>query len=1329
MPDITRDQNFLRRITAADNTHTYAISVSVAAALLKLETRYLASSWSIIKDEQGQILDQQEKTDEKQWEEIQALLPNNQSIEDAYQDLRNDMLSQLSKLIQLYPQDIRLSQLTSVINTAFPETMECRVFQWEIVDSIFNKDDNSEIRKIFPIHYVFALVWIALNDHAQFMGNYTGTPEEQLQQAKDDLGARLLTFFNSLHFNMYNGVCSHGARNAMVLCLNKIHVDVDLIEDLQSSISYYSAELLSQEADALLATLLHNSDTSPALLDVQHALIEWIESDIGDFSTFKTLIETNKSNKLESQITDFLADHGINPDAAETQQLWQKALQFMPFNLNIQHSSITNQTVKKVNALINEKEQMSLGLLPLDNNDYKKKLDTLVDWLKSDKCFFLSNLKDQEHIINTSQLLHIFRFLNEHRILLLITGMKSEDEIAEYNTQIIAALNTEVPDLNLEVLTSTINNAVEQAKQTGQFTFVENFFALWFIDNEDPEEQIDVQTNLYASLLDPQISQSLIMTDEQINILLDKNKDVLTTEIAVSPFEINRIFLHALLINPEQWTDKFAETLHVFLEFVQEKIKTEGVGNILKNTSYPPQLLHQLSYYQMLYQHKTEQLTVDTMERPQEMILLPTQVTTALEWESMKQFIPFEQKYILEGSIIERILAAPAQILSVADWQATRSLLYFHQERYLETITTRFLDSYQLRSAAEWVIISPRLTLEQKKTFLQDSNRRASFFSMLVDYDGKFTQIRQSIPVVLQPIPIDYEWEFIKKTIEHCKKTLSAKKSIKVLFNSFDIESVIYRHFLKAPQKEQLELIDHLFEVTSDGKTRVILPEFLYGFLRPADLPVSIPSNKNKISLQEDFLKLLSQNRLYSLLSDDESFLKEIITILYPENIPYIIKALTENQLPNVLLNSEFLCECLVHLCPEEKPKSSFKYRLFEGALDSHDKLALKRYNLSCRNQQEFLALISKEQLTTVIQDVDSLISLLCALQPDNRASLIKKLDDSTLKNLIKNSTQLKHILILLPSSNYSRLINQWGNEFVQQRVTNIEEFLMILHHIPDFGLLLALGDEYIQSVIFSAQDEQEYLQKALMFYKNSSATIHADDEVHCIQLLGGVATLQKAVTEPNTLINVFASIKKTISSNRMTQLIDIFNSLEEEYLSQLIQQPDTIEQFMDVFCDENEHVWPFIKKLNADVLKAYACNYKQLMTLISFLPTPSIEEQPRLNPPELEAEDDTIEPNDEDYYSDGSYRSENSQGSFIGLASQSWMREEDLNEAMDDSNRLQLYLNNKSPSQLHYLIQRLGKEYIQEIIQQAPEKINQIILNKLDELAPDQMEHISPRP
>lgn len=188
-----------------------------------------------------------------------------------------------------------------------------------------------------------------------------------------------------------------------------------------------------------------------------------------------------------------------------------------------------------------------------------------------------------------------YRFLHEHNMLLKYTIGKVELSsieriITEFFSEIIN--NPNIPDKieseNLLRIRAFIERIHVLFKDDKLF-FFRDYFATYFTSDQHE------QKNLVNMVIELHFSEKkIVLSDSMIDDFFANQ--TIPGVIDVTPYHINRVLLHALMINPSQWSAKFSSILELTIDLLKNnEIKTTLNVALIKH-SYPDELIKELEW-------------------------------------------------------------------------------------------------------------------------------------------------------------------------------------------------------------------------------------------------------------------------------------------------------------------------------------------------------------------------------------------------------------------------------------------------------------------------------------------------------------------------------------------------------------------------------------------------------------------------------------------------------------------------------------------------------------------------------------------------------------
>lgn len=502
---------------------------------------------------------------------------------------------------------------------------------------------------VFPLSQVLPLVFKALKDDEAFSHHYNVSSGEKLDPAKveSDRVDRLKVLFTCLN-SLSQGVCHHGVRNDLVFLLNKSYLHVDLIEDERGTVvSFFKDRLLEK----FFACYKESSPDEKEKLD--QALIAWMSEDNPDI--ILKLLDPDKT--IHKELHALFISHGVDPNHKDVKlaELIQTAMPNITFSCDLNNYPIMN-LASKIFQWRKEKNQP----------DRNKSLEWIKRYIKENRPWANSDSKSQKILADFYHLYAAHKNLEKHAVLLVMAGKMTTEELGSLketcNTYFKSiAEKQEFVGLDEKILEEMkkVEKLVDAAKKDAAFDKIKDFFEQWFQASKN--EDLTRLQQLYSMLLDEDMHRKIELPDQIIKDIFSK-RDSETHKLILSPYQINRIFLHAILNKPEDWSDLFRDLLSETRELVEQDlnqdIEEEPSAFCLKS------LLEQIAYleaYSKMYLEayskvfskvlpvgleKKEEGSKEKgnlLERPENLILLPDNFKTFREWLQVAILLSKEQ--------------------------------------------------------------------------------------------------------------------------------------------------------------------------------------------------------------------------------------------------------------------------------------------------------------------------------------------------------------------------------------------------------------------------------------------------------------------------------------------------------------------------------------------------------------------------------------------------------------------------------------------------------------------------------------------------------------
>ncbi len=488
----------------------------------------------------------------------------------------NDLITQLSKEIETQDNEVKGAWLTiqQIINEPSNRLDIVRL----------KVSENKEPELIcFPLKTILATVYAALSDQTVYENN-----------SDDERDLRIRSLFNSFLELHAKPECHHGARNQWAMLLHLVYPGVELILNLTFLMHRIAGEYLTKLVFSLLEEGNDLSLFREVLLTelvIPNELITqqdredrhpWLKENL-DFTCFQQKMKT----ELEA--------HGIEEEYfSEAIHTFWDSMENIPLffdeNQRVFHNLYTIcETFSKNDFIVRCRKQTSIP--------HSDVLQHVLIWIYEN---FDPNSPSQNDFL--AMLVQANRVYD---LLLTYGRAVSFSDSSQFSLEAVEILKTSLNSYydqlrlqdfpiehlpNLQEKMCMFEEAVSSYKKEKLYSWIENFFVNWSISDSEQK------TSLYQSFLDPLVQEKCYMTDEFLyQVFVTGNEE----EVKLTPYLINRIFLHGLTINPAEWSDSFIFYFEETLQFVSSNFNQEnllGTTNNLKQGSYPDELLQQLIY-------------------------------------------------------------------------------------------------------------------------------------------------------------------------------------------------------------------------------------------------------------------------------------------------------------------------------------------------------------------------------------------------------------------------------------------------------------------------------------------------------------------------------------------------------------------------------------------------------------------------------------------------------------------------------------------------------------------------------------------------------------
>ena len=588
MPRVDSDLAITRAFTEnGQNTHKAVVSNSVGMALLQLEKNYFKST-----DTEADI----EKKYQHCIQELERQAKGKRDRESAVNFLKGRAQDNVNQHDEL---------------------------------NLFLPDGNSYKSQIHTFHLprVITLVWLALNDHEKFAHafNYSGTPQQQFNRARGECNFRLDNFFKLLTGLQKNLICHQGIRNELVFLLNKIYLGIEIIEDERSTI----AAILKDHINDLFWKNYQIAETT-VKKTLTTALFTWIS----DYNPLPLLVLVDPANTGTKILTTLFIKHGSDPDYIKLDNLIAECLPALSFA----YDPARYPVIKMVESVFNSNHDA-------DSEELKCAFTNVSHWIRShltlddpdttEKLTVFYTLY-QAYSIFDSRLEMLLKATNDY----LPSFNEFKATCAKYLVSIAKAnLADDFPlaDSDSLQIAEQLKLSIARCKSDKMAPFIENFFANWNLDN-DPHHGAE-RKHLYRFLLDNEFHDKVMFKDEEIDAFMRQSSEIPSPFHDITVYQINRIFLHAFVTEPSNWTKKYADLLAAVKDFVRNRFNSVESNNHNHNlflTSYPGTLLENLNLLHAEFLSSIPAILTSYL-------LLPHHVTNITQWGYIQKIVDNEK--------------------------------------------------------------------------------------------------------------------------------------------------------------------------------------------------------------------------------------------------------------------------------------------------------------------------------------------------------------------------------------------------------------------------------------------------------------------------------------------------------------------------------------------------------------------------------------------------------------------------------------------------------------------------------------------------------------
>ncbi|MDF1654995.1 MAG: ankyrin repeat domain-containing protein [Coxiellaceae bacterium] len=435
------------------------------------------------------------------------------------------------------------------------------------LDRITDREGNSVYIRVKT---VFALVYMATVDNSVYAGS------EDLEKADRDKHDRLHTLSEAIK-TIHQGAartfrCHLGVRNDLVGVLNNVYPGVRLIEDIDTYLLYH-----------LKAEVIRVLDTS-AELHNDIIYLAWIRD--GEMpEALRSKLMGTELGLIAINLTRACKAAGI----AESETLKDKILQYVSAEYLTYlsppiesdgglHSLAAFHAEGPARQMIRAHERMDAWIV----TDWKNNAacaDTVRDFVLVNRSLHGLNLHESAlHCWNEDELSHT-----------------TIDAVKAICARYVAGdpLRSSLVAEERLLLDDAFIVKVKRYERDSRFGLITNFFGRFFSSLSADKKKMQLL------LLDKAFQSKILVDDDTIKQWIDLSAG----EQHLTPYQINRILLSAIIIDPAKWTEDFYVRLQYTYDFIQSYFSGEHTARTenLRQSSYPEVLLDQINASIALY--------------------------------------------------------------------------------------------------------------------------------------------------------------------------------------------------------------------------------------------------------------------------------------------------------------------------------------------------------------------------------------------------------------------------------------------------------------------------------------------------------------------------------------------------------------------------------------------------------------------------------------------------------------------------------------------------------------------------------------------------------
>ena len=603
-----------------------------------------------------------------------------------------------------------LNYITTTIDAPANELDRVTVFQ-----------NGETIERVILLKETLVLVFMALSDKTAYQ-------VLEPSDAEKDLIDRMRTLYNCLNKLVEAPVCHVGQRNEITFCLNKSYPGVNIIEDInaflmETLVGFIETKLgllPAEQQFSLLCQRLHPEETENAV-----------------YNKFLAPFKKDAEHVLETRCQD----NGINPQDNELRKKitdFIKALSMLPAPVGIHRTGPQARTLFEV--LYYTRPHLLDAPLTLCLNRVKADLHAC-------KTFADFTAKGLPQWVDYYEL---WQAIKKYQALPFLGAEENQlkDVIAHLLTRLPAYFQR-FPEADNDTVTAIDTAKQLFIKETSAFKkahnigFIENFFGLW--DSADKKTRYQ----LYSRLRHEQ--EKIRLSDSTLAHYIESNRA--GQVLHITPYIINRILLHALLVSPQQWTPVFYACFSRIFTFIRDRFRSEGnevanagIADSLLQSSYPTTLIRQLAFLDLV--HREPNPGRENLGVAFDGFLIPANLD-GIQCQSLEPFIFYmnHMPMVSESAFCRLLRSGDGLLPTLSDIYQLSSVLLSIPEAsritFMQILEPETLKQI-IKNGNELANISRQLPEASRMTFIQTLG--AETVKQLIKNGGAIANILEQLP-------------------------------------------------------------------------------------------------------------------------------------------------------------------------------------------------------------------------------------------------------------------------------------------------------------------------------------------------------------------------------------------------------------------------------------------------------------------------------------------------------------------------------------------------------------------------------------------------------